>query len=127
MIQLPQSKNLINQPERESTVSDATVDFGFDRHTETKDGPDSSKMQHLRGSTKLRKMDGDAVAVTFKNAIESTIGKRVHELQVSIEDDCVIVTATAPSFYVRQLVEHKFRSIVEEHLNKTFVSRVVVS
>ena len=101
MIQRPQSQDAIKQFDRLDLVEDALMTFGIDRLPETKD------------------------ADTVKNAIDAAIGKRVHALQVLIEDDCVIVKATAPSFYVRQLVEHKSRAVVED-LKKTFVSRVVV-
>ena len=43
-----------------------------------------------------------------------------------IEDDRVTVTATVPSYYARQLVEHKSRSIIVDQWRKKFVSRVDV-
>ena len=58
--------------------------------------------------------------------IESTIGNRLRGLNVLIEDDRVTVTATVPSYYLRQLVEHKSRSIIVDQWRKTFVSRVDV-
>ena len=72
------------------------------------------------------KSDG-TTAETIKNAIHSAIGNRVQGLKVAIEGNCVIVTAMAPSFYIRQIVEHKCRSIIVENLRKKFISRVVVS
>ena len=106
MIQTAQSKDVISNFDRQIPIQDAQVAFGMDR----------------RGD-----LAGESAADKVKQAIDSMIGRRVQELQVSIEDDCVIVTAMVPSFYVRQLVEHRSRSIVVDHLNKTFVSRVVVN
>ena len=76
--------------------------------------------------SRQNKTDG-STAETIKNAIHSAIGNRVQGLKVAIEGDRVIVTAIAPSFYIRQIAEHKCRSLIVENMRKKFVSRVVVN
>ena len=115
MIQRAQSKDAIKQFDRLDLGQDALMAFGPGRET---------RLQSR--SLKSQDRADRSAAETVKKAIDSTIGKRVHDLQVLIEDDCVIVEATAPSFYIRQLVEHESRSIVVENVGKRFVSRVAV-
>lgn len=67
-----------------------------------------------------------SVAASIKKALESTIGNAVSGLDVLVDGDSVIVQATVPSYYIRQLVEHKSRSIIVDQLRKKFVSSVVV-
>ena len=80
-----------------------------------------------RRRSRQNKTDGSTTAETIKNAIHSAIGNRVQGLKVAIEGDRVIVTAIAPSFYIRQIAEHKCRSLIVENMRKKFVSRVVVN
>ena len=58
--------------------------------------------------------------------IENAIGSRLQGLKVLIKNDGGSVTATVPSYYARQLVEHKSRSIIVDQWRKKFVSRVDV-
>lgn len=127
MIQSPQTKDAIKTFDRLDSDENAQIPFGLDSRSETKAGLGEDDRLRLRRKRtipqdKARKSVVEAVVT----AIESTVGNRVYELQVLMEDDSVIVEVTAPSFYVRQLVEHKSRSVVAEYLNKKFVPRVVV-
>ena len=127
MIQHPPIKDFVEEFDQLDPVEDAQIAFGFDGQSEMKDGSASDDELQRRGqNTLLHDKARKSVVEAVMNAIDTTVGNRVYELQVLLEDDCVIVKATTPSFYVRQLVEHKSRSVVVEHLNKRFVSRVVV-
>lgn len=120
-------EDVIEKFDRLNPARNAPMTLGFDRLPETIDVAAKVAKLRRRRQRVIRQNEADRSAVeTIKNAINSTIGRRVHGLQVSIEDDRVVVKATVPSFYVRQLVEHKARSIVVEHLRKKLVPRVVV-
>ena len=68
-----------------------------------------------------------SVAEAIVKLIGAKIGNNlVAGLRVSIDGESVVVRASVPSFYVRQIVEHASRKIVVDLLQKTFVSSVVV-
>ena len=106
---------------RQDPVEYPQMDLKLDRGSDAKSGPVNvgELRRHGRGipHSELDKMT---------EAIESMIGNRLRGLKVLVEGDRVTVTATVPSYYVRQLVEHKSRSIIVDQWRKTFVSRVDV-
>lgn len=110
-----------------STVADARLAIEFERWRERKDYPfeiaQPKRRRQLAVSDTITKR---SATEAVEHAIESTIGLPVNEFSVAIEGQRVIVNATVPSYYVRQLVEQNSRSIVVNHLRKEFVSRVVV-
>ena len=74
----------------------------------------------------LRKTLGNETVISVVRAVENEMGNRVSGLEVSIEGDSVVVSATVPSFYARQLFEYKARAIVVEVFGLKFLPRVVV-
>ena len=110
-----------------ATVADSRLAIELERWRQKKG--DSFEIAHLKRRRKRFVSEASAIrsaTETVQHAIESTIGQYASELSVVIEGLQVVVRAKVPSYYLRQLVEQNSRTIVEKHLRKQFVSKVVV-
>ena len=111
----------------QSSITDTRWAIELNRLQQVKEVPlRIARLQRRRQRSVPSTKPDKSAAESIKKAIESTIGNTVDGLDVSIDGENVIVQATVPSYYIRQLVEHKSRSIVVDQLRKKFVSGVVV-
>ena len=90
-------------------------------------GPRNIAKFRLKTRQRVAQDREDSIVELVVKAIGSVVStNQIRGLQINVEGDGVSFEALVQTFYVRQLIEHKCRSIVVDQLHEKFVSRVVV-